>query len=46
MADLAIAVIYAQELISKFGYSISLACDLAGWEYGVDSHKVFRVVTD
>jgi hypothetical protein len=46
MADLAIAVLYAQELISKYGASIAYACKVAGWEYGVDSHRVFRLVTE
>lgn len=46
MADIAIAVLYAQELISKYGASISYACKIAGWEYGVDVDKVFRLVTE
>ena len=46
MADIAIAVLYAQELISKYGASISYACKIAGWEYNVDANKVFRLVTE
>jgi hypothetical protein len=46
MADLAIAVQYARELVKEYNMPLHYACRVASWEYCVDCDRVYRVITD